>query len=55
MTSCYPVYSTSWSSLKANWQLITIIIKTILVATMENLTSPMPTVLTILSDLKKGH
>ena len=30
MTSCYTVYSTWWSSLKAKWQLITIIIKTII-------------------------
>ena len=57
MTSYYSIYSTWWSSLKANWQLITTtIIKTILIANYnEKLdwfyahSPPM----TILSDLKK--
>ena len=50
MTSCYSVYSTWWSSLKANWQLIIIIIiKTILVAIIKNQTSSMPIVLWLYS------
>ena len=53
--SILSIVCTWWSSLKANWHLITIIIKTILVATIKNLTSAMSVVLTILSDLKKGH
>ena len=40
MTSCYSVYSTWWSSLKANWQLITIIIK--IITGKKNYTSSMP-------------
>ena len=60
MASCYTVYSTWWPSLKAKWQLITIIIKSIkLVAiTKKNRLaqryaySPMSI---YISDLKKGH
>ena len=56
MTSCYSVCSTWWSSLKANCQLITIIVKTILVAIIKiRLVLCLYIVLTILADLKKDH